>query len=147
MSHNSPATVHFSRDSPFIFIFPRFWNYPSVPSASPSTCLTVVPHFNNYKQNGEDYISYQLWILRHEFIHHYTYDYSPEVDREIFFVNDCLRLPASKAIGNPQSYIFYVASEFFNPLSHPLAGFTNQGFRPNIKKFLLPTHCNSTTWI
>ena len=116
MSHNSPATVHFSRDAPFIFIFPRFWNYPSVPSASPSTCLTVVPHFNNYKQNGEDYISYQLWILLHEFIHHYTYDYSPEADREIFLVNDCLRLPASKAIGNPQNYIFYVASEFFDPL-------------------------------
>ena len=117
MSHISPAIVNLSRDATFVFLFPKFWNYPSVPSASPSTCLTVLPHFNNYKQNGEDYVSYQLWILLHEFIHLYTYDYNPKtVTEESFYVNDCLRLPASKAIINAQSYIFYVASKFSNLL-------------------------------
>lgn len=117
LSIGSPASAQVgSTDAPFIFLFPKFWNYPSVPSASPSTCLTVLPHFNRYKQTGKSYLSYQLWILLHELVHQYTYDYSGEAGREFGDVNECLRLPATRAVLNPQNYLYYVASKLFNPL-------------------------------
>ena len=74
LSTGLPAGPYVSADTdaPFVFLYPRFWTYPSVLSASPSTCLTVLPHFNRYKQDREKFVSYQLWILLHELVHQYT---------------------------------------------------------------------------
>ena len=98
-------------DSQFIFLFPGFWKEPSVPSASPRRCLTLLPHFNKYREDGRSFISYQIWTLVHELVHQYAADLNQGSEGEAMYVNDCVQLPASKAVANAQNYVYYIASK------------------------------------
>ncbi|KAL9135983.1 MAG: hypothetical protein Q9175_002801, partial [Cornicularia normoerica] len=94
-----------------VFLCPRFWTQPAIPGRSTSACLTVLPHFNRFKQDdGGRLLSYQVWVLLHELAHHYIYETSrTEVD--IYSANDCAQLSASAAVENAQNFVFYVASK------------------------------------
>ena len=99
-------------DSEYVFLYPGFWKLPSIPSASPSRCLTLLPHFNKYKPGDQAYVRYQFWVLMHELAHQYPPDSFQDLYGEVMSVNACIQLPASEAIRNAQNYVYYVASKY-----------------------------------
>lgn len=94
-----------------IVLCPAFWTYAPIPSMSKSTCLTVDPHFNRFRDDGRRFISYQLWVILHELAHAYIYARDGQL-LDVSTANDCASLSATSAVNNAQNYVFYAASEF-----------------------------------
>ena len=93
-----------------IVLCPSFWTYAAIPTLSKSSCLTVDPHFNRFRENGRRLVNYQLWVILHELAHAYIYA-STGVLSDVSTANDCMSLAASSAVSNAQNFVFYAASE------------------------------------
>lgn len=95
---------------PSIVLCPAFWSFAPIPSSSKSTCLTVDPHFNRFRESGNRLVDYQLWVLLHELAHVYIYARSGSLS-EVSTANDCMSLSGSSSANNAQNYVFYATSE------------------------------------
>lgn len=100
-----------------IVLCPAFWKYPPLPSTSKSTCLTVDPHFNRFRENGGRMVNYQLWVILHELAHAYIYARNGQL-ADVSTANDCTSLSASSAVENAQNYVYYAACEFCSIIFH-----------------------------
>ena len=96
-----------------IVLCPDFWTYAAIPSSSKSTCLRVDPHFNRFRDDGKRLTNYQLWVILHELAHSYIYARSGSLI-DVYSSNDCVSLSTSSAVNNPQSYVYYAASELIS---------------------------------
>ena len=94
-----------------IVLCPDFFSYAPIPSMSKSTCLTVDPHFNRFRDTGKRMVNYQLWVILHELAHTYIYARNGQI-ADVSTANDCMSLSASSAVGNAQNYVYYAACEF-----------------------------------
>ena len=94
-----------------IVLCPAFWSYAAIPPQSKSTCLTVDPHFNRFRDDGRRLVNYQLWVIMHELAHHYIYARSGS-QADVSTANDCVSLNAKSAVNNAQNFVFYAASEY-----------------------------------
>ena len=94
-----------------IVLCPAFWTYAPIPSLSKSTCLTVDPHFNRFRDTGRRMVNYQLWVILHELAHAYIYARNGQL-ADVSTANDCTSLSARSAVNNAQNYVFYAASMF-----------------------------------
>lgn len=95
-----------------VFLCPRFWTLqPAIPRLrSKNACLTVLPHFNRFGQDGARLLGSQVWALLHELAHHYIYQTS-RTELDLYSANECAGLSASEAVENAQNFVFYVASK------------------------------------
>ena len=93
-----------------IVLCPAFWRYAPIPTASSSSCLTVDPHFNRFRDDGRRLINYQLWVILHELAHFYIFAHSRSL-ADVSNANDCVSLIGSSAVNNVQNYVYYAASE------------------------------------
>lgn len=100
-----------SSSAHLVFLCPRFWTQPAIPGRVKGACLTVLPHFNRFKQDGGSLLGYRIWVLLHELVHHYIYETSGTED-DFYSVNECAALSASAAVENAQNFVFYVASKW-----------------------------------
>lgn len=96
--------------TPFIVICPVFFTHAPIPVQSTASCYTVNPHRNQFVQNGKSLIKFQIWHIMHELVHYYVYA-TTQQDLDVYGINDCLALPARRAVLNPNSYTYYVASK------------------------------------
>ena len=109
--------------SSYIVLCPAFFNHLSIPAASNASCYTINSTSNKFVQDGKSLVKYRLWHLMHEMIHYYVYA-STQNNADVYGINACLAMPGSKAIMNPQSYTYYVASKWMTqplPFCYPYA--------------------------
>ena len=103
--------------TPYILICPKFYNFPSVPVKTPTSCLTVDPSGSRFLQTGvKSLVQYKVWHIIHELVHYYVWA-SKREEAEIYNVNKCVELPARRAVLNPASYEYYAASMCLTQLS------------------------------
>ena len=95
--------------TPYILICPKFYNHPSVPVKTPTSCLTVDPSGSRFLQNGLSLIKYKIWHIIHELLHYYVWANKREM-LDIYNVNKCVDLPGRRAVLNPSSYEYYATS-------------------------------------
>ena len=95
-------------DTPFILLCPEFFNGTMNPFPAPHFC-------NTFNQAGTGLVGYDIWytqygVLVHELLHLYLG--TAFMEPEVYDVNDCIALPASQSVTNPQSYAYYVTSKW-----------------------------------
>lgn len=93
-----------------IILCPAFWTYAAIPSSSMSTCLTVDPHFNRFRDDGQRLINYQLWVILQQLAHTYIYARTGSLS-DVSNANACMALVGSSAVNNAQNFVYYAASE------------------------------------
>ena len=95
--------------TPYLLICPKFFNKPSVPVKTPTSCLSVDPSGSRFLQSGTSQVEYQIWYIIHELVHYYIWPTKRE-KVDIYDVNKCVELPGHRAVLNPTSYEYYASS-------------------------------------
>ncbi|KAL2039466.1 hypothetical protein N7G274_007738 [Stereocaulon virgatum] len=94
-----------------IIICPRFFDIPALPppsSSAKSQCLIIDPsHDTRFIGEGESISRFQIWILMNMLVNLYIFR-GVGTMLDSLTVNECLGLPASKTITNPQNFVFYM---------------------------------------
>jgi len=97
----------------YIGLCPQFFDLPSEPVLSAAACPTV--HNNRFVEveeagtHGHMITRNRPYMLLHHLIHFYLE--RPALPSEVYSLNGCAKLTPPKALRNPYSYIYYVASE------------------------------------
>ena len=94
----------------YIFICPSFWAMPPGPSFP--DCPSV--RRNQWVGPGVFLANYQSYLLIHEMMHFYLEDDGGSLGihthpPETYRINDCVGLPSSLSLHNPQNYQYYIA--------------------------------------
>ena len=102
--------------TPYILICPKFYNFPSVPVMTPTSCLTVDPSGSRFLQTDVSLVKYKIWHIIHELVHYYVWANKRE-KVDIYNINKCVELPGRRAVLNAASYEYYAASMCLTQLS------------------------------
>ena len=80
-------------------------------SPAKSECLTVDPNRDTrFIEGGESIGRFQLWILLNQLVQLYIFG-ADRTQLNLVTVNECLGLPADKAVMNAQNFVYYVAGK------------------------------------
>ena len=102
--------------TPYILLCPKFYNHPSAPVKTPTSCLTVDPSGSRFLQTGLSLVKYKIWHIIHELVHYYGFATKREI-LDVYNVNKCVELPGRRAVLNPASYEYYARSLCLTQLS------------------------------
>ena len=109
----SPLAAFYAPESSFIFLCPRFFSYPGIPTdLSGRNCPGVQD--NQWVHNSRNLYNYQTYILLHEMVHFYLQSHSlsgTTIPPEQYGIDGCVALDPLHSLHNPTNYQVYVASK------------------------------------
>ena len=108
----SGQAAFYASESSFIFLCPRFFSYPAIPTdLTGRNCPGV--RDNQWVPNGRNLYDYQTYIILHELVHFYLQSHSLSgitLPPEQYFLDGCVALDPLQSLHNPTNYQVYVAS-------------------------------------
>ena len=110
----SSLAAFYAPESSFIFLCPRFFNTPEMPTdLTRRSCPGVQD--NQWTHNERNLYDYQTYIIIHEMIHFYLQHQSlsgTTTPPEQYGIDGCVALSPLNSLHNPTNYQAYVASKF-----------------------------------
>lgn len=100
--------------TPFIAICPYHFSYPMLPE--PDRCMLQRKSTGEYLESGATFANTMVAGLLHEIVHYYANaavppTKSPEDDKEVYYVNECVGLKGRKARLMSNCYVYYILSK------------------------------------
>ena len=108
---NPRKAMFWITNNPYIIVCPSFFEPGFQALPPPNTCPQVSRNGEQFSGAATALIQYQIWFILHEIVHYYVYATRQSL-RDVYYINDCLRLSGNDAVGNPESYTYYAACEF-----------------------------------
>ncbi|KAL8993280.1 MAG: hypothetical protein Q9169_006464 [Polycauliona sp. 2 TL-2023] len=133
---DGPALVmdHFV-ETQYINVCPSFFTIGIPPLPPKNHCLRVNRILNRFQGSGAVMSHFQIWVLLEEIVGYYMggwkgvgvkdFGYYEGRGEGISHINDCMALPAKKAIRNEMSFVYYVASLYGNCTAFPNPNLSN----------------------
>ena len=99
----------------YLLIYSKFFNKPSVPVKTPTSCLSVDSSGSRFLQTSTSLVQYQIQFIIYKLIYYYIQPTKRE-KIDIYNINKYVELLSYRAVLNLTSYKYYASSIYLTQL-------------------------------